>query len=608
MLETDTILAIQQAEALLLEAENPASANHEELALRLEACAKILRAGGERLLDAANMEARARTLREQRLEAMQISFSQNPVDKHLGRKIGNYLISELLNSGAAGRIYRAFNEVVGKTVAVKILRQEAVDDPELIKRFVREAQSIASLSHPNIVSLLDFGITDDGYAYMIMDLVEGESLAQVLQSLGMLSSETAISIAMQIADAMGYAHEKGVIHRDLKPSNVMLTRNPADNKYRVKLVDFGIAARLESDENGATITHTGQLVGTPSYMSPEQCSGQRVDEKTDVYALGCLFFEMLTGQKAFPADNPMQAIVLHLKPDWERLSRLIKARQLSPYYMEFVSSLLEPDAQRRLSGMKAVKLDLNRLLHRRRPRASSKKAIADLKKMTSFAIAGLLICVGVYAFRALKVVGLTKPVRAVSQEETARWLNRPAPTNIEVAVSSKHMEQFGDFYLEDAPIRLTLWNEDLKLALGSYKNCGLKLAERSRLYISGNLDWHIEDAPSQANYPALEIDHLCQLNADGAPEKLKITYNGRRPIILESGALVNAIVYAPHAQLIVDGKESAHSGEFILEGVVQSEQNNHSGQGGFERQRAAGLEAIGARKVMDALDAAENAR
>ena len=217
-----------------------------------------------------------------------------------GRTWGRYRVDRLLGAGGMGIVYRAVHVDLGRPVAIKILKPDLALEPGLLERFKAEARAAASLNHPNLAVVHDVGEAD-GFHYFVMDLVEGEDLAALIDRQGRLSVEQALALAEQIARALDHAHGRGVVHRDVKPQNTLLAQDGT-----VKVTDFGIARALE----GSRMTATGTLVGTPEYLAPEQALGQPTDARADVYALGIVLFEMLTGHVPFSAETPV-AVALH---------------------------------------------------------------------------------------------------------------------------------------------------------------------------------------------------------------------------------------------------------------------------------------------------------
>jgi eukaryotic-like serine/threonine-protein kinase len=234
-----------------------------------------------------------------------------------------------------GTVYLATDERLGRKVAVKLLKESLSGDARFVERFRREARSAAALTHPNIANVFDYG--EDGTDHFItMEYAEGRDLAQLLSSEGPLDPERATKIARQIAIALGYAHSAGVIHRDIKPANVLVDRND-----RVKVTDFGIA-RAAGD---ATLTATGAIMGTAAYLSPEQAQGAPVDARSDIYSLGIVLFEMLTGEVPFPGDSAVAVAMRHLN---ERVPSPVDLRPDVPIHLgAVVLRATQPDKSER---------------------------------------------------------------------------------------------------------------------------------------------------------------------------------------------------------------------------------------------------------------------
>jgi Protein kinase domain len=216
-----------------------------------------------------------------------------------------YELGPVLGEGGMARVYRGVDRQLRRPVAVKVLAAPFDRDHSFLERFRREARAAAGLSHPNIVAVFDSG-SDDGTHFIVTELVEGETLADRLGRDGPVPPAEAIAVAVDIARALAAAHERGLIHRDIKPGNVMVLPDG-----RVKVVDFGIARAAGSD----TLTGTGVVLGSTAYVSPEQAGGQPVDERADLYALGCVLYEMLTGRVPFRADTPIATMYRHVNED-----------------------------------------------------------------------------------------------------------------------------------------------------------------------------------------------------------------------------------------------------------------------------------------------------
>lgn len=219
-----------------------------------------------------------------------------------GTIIGDrYEITGVVAEGGMGTIFRARHRLMKRTVAIKMLHPQMVSSASTLKRFQQEAEAASSLSHPNILTVFDFGISDQGKPYLVMDYLEGTTLAAVLETERRLPVGRSLRIFVQACAALAHAHQKGIIHRDLKPANIMLVELDGHPDF-VKLVDFGIAKMLAPEKGeSAQLTKTGEVFGSPLYMSPEQCLGEAVDRRTDIYSLGCVMYRTLSG--VAPADG-----------------------------------------------------------------------------------------------------------------------------------------------------------------------------------------------------------------------------------------------------------------------------------------------------------------
>src|SRR5262252_1398786 len=241
-----------------------------------------------------------------------------------GAHLGPYEITGAIGAGGMGEVYRAHDPKLGRDVAIKVLPDAFARDAEPMARFQREAKVLASLTHPNIASI--YGLEDSGSTRaLVMQLAEGPTLADQIKA-GPIPVDEAVRIARQIQDALEYAHERGIIHRDLKPANVKVTNDDA-----VKVLDFGLAKALEDDPSSIDIstsptisrmaTMQGVLLGTAAYMSPEQAKAKPVDRRADIWAFGCVLYEMLTGKQAFTGEavTDTLAAVIKEEPDWSLL-------------------------------------------------------------------------------------------------------------------------------------------------------------------------------------------------------------------------------------------------------------------------------------------------
>ncbi len=237
-------------------------------------------------------------------------------DPFIGTTIGGrFKVTEMLGAGGMGSVYLARQLSVDRDVAIKILRKDTADDTLAARRFLLEAKATSRLKNDHTVTIYDFGQTDDGHLFIAMEFLEGRTLRQKLDLEGALSLDETASIIDQIGESLAEAHEQGIVHRDLKPENILLAKRSKGAEF-VKVLDFGIARAQELNDGGA-LTATGTVAGAPAYMSPEAVTGKTVDARADVYALGVMVYEMLSGDAPFKGDTPfvvMQQHVMHTPP------------------------------------------------------------------------------------------------------------------------------------------------------------------------------------------------------------------------------------------------------------------------------------------------------
>ncbi|HEY9787354.1 MAG TPA: protein kinase [Candidatus Obscuribacterales bacterium] len=293
-------------------------------------------------------------------------FERCPYDGHVMQDdefIGSmfadrYEILALLGAGTGGAVYKARHRYMNKLVAIKIMHLELIADLSLLKRFRQEAAAASSLNHPNIVSVIDFGLSPEGQAFMIMDYLGGKSLDAIIVEEGRLPDRNAVPLFLQICEGLGHAHANGIIHRDLKPSNVLVV-NYGSQMQQVKLVDFG-TAKLVTPDNNAGLTVPGQVFGSPTYMSPEQCMGLPLEASSDIYSMGCLMYEALAGQPPFVTDNIVEAMYKQVHEEVPPLAKALAASglEVNPRLQAIVMKTLRKDKYQRHQSMVELKRDL----------------------------------------------------------------------------------------------------------------------------------------------------------------------------------------------------------------------------------------------------------
>jgi eukaryotic-like serine/threonine-protein kinase len=312
-----------------------------------------------------------------------------------GTHLGPYQILSAIGAGGMGEVYRAHDPKLGRDVAIKVLPQAFARDADRMARFQREAKVLASLDHPNIASI--YGLEDSGGTRaLVMQLVEGPTLADRIKA-GPIPVDETVHIAKQIADALEYAHERGIIHRDLKPANVKVTNDDA-----VKVLDFGLAKALEGDPSSLDIstsptisrmaTQAGVLLGTAAYMSPEQAKAKSVDRRADIWAFGCVLYEMLTGKVAFPGESVTDTLagVIRAEPDWSQLPSNTPMR-----VRVLLQRCLQKDPKQRLRDIGDARISLDEVLSGAPELALAGRAEAPAaplwRRALPWAIAGLFV-------------------------------------------------------------------------------------------------------------------------------------------------------------------------------------------------------------------------
>jgi len=349
-----------------------------------------------------------------------------------GTVLGSYRLIEIVGEGGMGRVYLAEHTRLGRRVALKMLRSEYARKPNAIKRMFAEARAVNQINHENIVEVTDFIEEEGKDNYYIMELLKGQSLGDLLVHEGALPVKRAIGIAAQVANALAAVHGMGIVHRDMKSENIFLTERGGQKDF-VKLLDFGVAKIAESQEGDLlSQTSEGAILGTPEYMSPEQASGKPLDYRTDIYALGVILFEMVTGKKPFIAKSFGELVIKHTIVKPPRPNALRGSRSRIPDALEtLILECLEKEPQSRPQSMNEIEtrlkgigeslsLDLETFIGSPWSRRRRFAAI------TATVVFTLLI--GGVGLGYMLSRGLTKPVVTLIQ--------RPEKTTVDIAFSS----------------------------------------------------------------------------------------------------------------------------------------------------------------------------
>ncbi|MBY0547015.1 MAG: serine/threonine protein kinase [Candidatus Obscuribacterales bacterium] len=245
-------------------------------------------------------------------------------DPLIGKLIQDrYRIESLIAKGSMGVIYKATQELIGREVAVKVMHNYLVSDDESLKRYHKEAKAASRLNHPNITTIYDFGVLASGQPYIVMDLLTGKTLADYLKERNQLTLNQTLMVFQQVCLALAEAHKCGIVHRDIKPENIVIDEMPDGKSIQVKVVDFGIATFSEGiDDTLGKITKTGTVCGSPFYMSPEQCDASKLDHRSDLYSLGVVLFETLTGKVPFESKDIYQVLTMQVKDAPPKLKKM----------------------------------------------------------------------------------------------------------------------------------------------------------------------------------------------------------------------------------------------------------------------------------------------
>lgn len=307
-------------------------------------------------------------------------------DALIGMKLGEYELRQRIGVGGMGFVYDGIQPLIGKRVAVKVLRPELAQAPEQVARLLAEARAVNAIRHRGIIDIFGFGQVPDGRQYIVMEFLDGQPLDAHLAEKGRLAPTEALSILDEVLAALGAAHGAGVVHRDLKPSNIFLVREPGNSRY-VKLLDFGLAKQGQGPTARTAQTRTDMVVGTPEYMAPEQARGQAVGPMTDLYAMGVVTFEMVTGRLPFTGSSPVDLLMKHVDARPPRPSEFVP--ELPPALDAFILQMLTKDPEARPGSADALRQQLHRLrrtlLRPTRVQASSANAIAPARALAPLA-------------------------------------------------------------------------------------------------------------------------------------------------------------------------------------------------------------------------------
>ena len=311
-------------------------------------------------------------------------------------------ILESLGSGSAGRVFKARQLLVDRIVALKVLSSSVIFDETSLKRFQQEAQIASSLDHPNIAKVFSFGLTNESEAYLVMEYIEGQTLLEFIKSGAGLSLELFETVFVKVCSALEYAHSKGIVHRDIKPGNIMLFSNE-EKDIDVKVLDFGIAKKVDGIHPLKGLTQTGVALGTPFYMSPEQCCGEASDPRSDIYSLACTMFESLTGTPPFRGESAADVMLKHVHESPPEIWQVVPGLSLPPSLPVLIRRCLSKKVGERVQSAGELGLEIRKACREKArklgPSSGALKSASKSSVVIGLVLSMILIASGFVAYR-----------------------------------------------------------------------------------------------------------------------------------------------------------------------------------------------------------------
>ncbi len=377
----------------------------------------------------------------------------------------SWVITERLGEGGMSVVYKARHLDLNRIVAIKVLLPHLTTNTKNLQRFKQEAVTASALSHPNLIRVENFGVTPEGRTFIIMDFVEGVSLSDVIAKEGKIDPVRAVFIFVQAANALQHAHERNVIHRDLKPSNIMLVNNGEEGES-VKIVDFGIAKLLlDDDDQVQHLTQTGEVFGSPLYMSPEQCRGEKLDNRSDIYSMGVLMYEALTGRSPLRGSNVLETMQKQLRETPDPIVDERAPDSLLKRLNTVVMKALAKDPTARYKTMSELEIDLNNALisaekewkHRAKSLKRTYRSLSaketKTRKMIAASVIGLVVCLG--GFIAVREA-MYDPLQEMNLENQSLFAKNFKPAGVKKdADAAQVTEQMDVLVMRDHKV----WNE-----------------------------------------------------------------------------------------------------------------------------------------------------
>lgn len=427
-----------------------------------------------------------------------------------------YKILAKLGEGGMGSVYLGRNQLIDRLVAIKVFTADSIRGETMMRRFQQEGRAASKLNHLNLAQLYEFGVSEEGLPYMVMEYVEGQTLSDYIEEHGVLSVEAMLTIAKQMCDGLEHAHERGVIHRDIKPTNIMIVNR--EGNLTAKLVDFGIAKVLESDEKGAQqITREGDVFGSPLYMSPEQASGRSIDKRSDIYSLACVLYEALTGHAPLMGATVLETLGKKLADDVESIVSVSKRKDVPPGIDKTILRGLSRHLEERHQTMREFWTDLERGAEGKRVKQVSKKPKAVPRKLlvllcVIFAVLGAVVAISLNSHRNSEPLTASKvnPPLAKMKSNGKNWREHTSHWYYEFKAAQESFKGGSYTKAKDAAEKALQAAESFD-AIGVHAMKSLKLLSRIEDKL-GNLD-----AEKRAEKQLANIMHQLRCDRLGDP-------------------------------------------------------------------------------------------
>jgi tRNA A-37 threonylcarbamoyl transferase component Bud32 len=432
-------------------------------------------------------------------------FARAQSDPLLGQTIaGRFRVIERIGTGGMGTVYRAEQSGLGRSVALKVLKKELISDRDTVARFHREAKAMSMLMHPNTVRVFDFGEDDRGYLFLAMELLEGELLTAWIEREGAPPIEQAVGAAQEVLRSLAEAHSKGIIHRDLKPDNIFLARVDGHARPVVKVLDFGIAKVFRDDQKiDALETQAGTVFGTPRYMSPEQAQGKVLDHRSDLYSVGVLLYQLLTGRPPFIDDDAVVVMAKHIRDVPDSPCKAAADRPIPRSLDKLVMRALAKEPEQRFDSADEMEAKLGALIPDVRAEAAKAATLHKAGSLAALrmplAIAGVILTVAITV--AIVMVVSSTPDDVAQASDIERIARERAPRTAAPPIAAEPATT--SVTLTSAPSGAQIWWGDRMVGttphvfdLGASET--LRLTVRADGHEPADVQLTSEAAPSQA--------------------------------------------------------------------------------------------------------------